>query len=1033
MPRWTEEQQLAIDKENTNIIVSAGAGSGKTAVLTARVMRKLKEHVHINELLILTFTNKAAQEMKERIRKAISENEELLDELDYLDSSYITTFDSFALSMVKKYYYLLNISKNVSIADASIIYLEKKKILEEIFETLYQENNKSFIKLIDDLTIKDDKDLKKYILDINNKLDLKFDKKEYLENYIKEKYSEEYINNIIDTYTKVLKNKIEKINQLLTDFSHETELEYFEEVYDMISPLLMSESYQEIRNNLNIKLPNLKRGSEEQAKVIKKNITDLIDDLKELTRYEKIEDIEETIISTKPYIEAILNIINRLDKKIEEFKNKNDIYEFTDISKMAIRILKENETVKDELKYFFKEIMVDEYQDTSDLQEDFLKMIENNNIYMVGDIKQSIYRFRNANPYLFKSKYDNYSINQGGFKIDLTKNFRSRMEVIDNINLSFSLLMTDEIGGANYIESHKMIFGNTTYIEEGKTEQENNMEIYNYEYDKELGYSKEEIEAFIIANDIKEKVKNKYQIFDKDKKILKDATYGDFAILLDKSAYFDLYKKIFEYLEIPMTKYVSTNIIKEEEIGLIKNILKLLISEKEKNYDVEFKYAFTSIARSYLFSYTDQEIFDYIKDNKYHESSLMKIIKELNSKIDSYSLKELMYLIIEKFNFYKHSIEKGDVKNRINRVTAIIDIFDNMSNLEYTLYDIYEYLEELIEDEYKLEIKESSALANSVKMMTIHASKGLEFPICYFSSLHSKFNIRELNEKFLYSNKFGIVAPYYKEGIGKTIIKDLLKINYIQEEISEKVRLFYVALTRAKEKIIMVTALDNEKQLESMENARSFLDMLQFIKNDIEKYVKTINIDNLKITKNYNLIKQYNYEDNIEKTSKTIEIKCLNIENQETTKKKISKETKELLDKETKEKMKFGSDIHKIFELIDFKNVDLDKLDISDFYKNKIIKLIEKINDKEILSIYKEYEFSYEEKNELYHGIIDLMIEYNDEIRIIDYKLKNIKDENYINQLNSYKDYIKTKNNKPISIYLYSIIDGKLEEIKNLT
>ena len=339
----------------------------------------------------------------------------------------------------------------------------------------------------------------------------------------------------------------------------------------------------------------------------------------------------------------------------------------------------------------------------------------------------------------------------------------------------------------------------------------------------------------------------------------------------------------------------------------------------------------------------------------------------------------------------------------------------------------------MIEDEYKLEIKESSALANSVKMMTIHASKGLEFPICYFSSLHSKFNIRELNEKFLYSNKFGIVAPYYKEGIGKTIIKDLLKINYIQEEISEKVRLFYVALTRAKEKIIMVTALDNEKQLESMENARSFLDMLQFIKNDIEKYVKTINIDNLKITKNYNLIKQYNYEDNIEKTSKTIEIKCLNIENQETTKKKISKETKELLDKETKEKMKFGSDIHKIFELIDFKNVDLDKLDISDFYKNKIIKLIEKINDKEILSIYKEYEFSYEEKNELYHGIIDLMIEYNDEIRIIDYKLKNIKDENYINQLNSYKDYIKTKNNKPISIYLYSIIDGKLEEIKNLT
>ena len=176
MPRWTEEQQLAIDKDNTNIIVSAGAGSGKTAVLTARVMRKLKEGVHINELLILTFTNKAAFEMKERIRKAISKEESLLNELDYLDSSYITTFDSFALSMVKKYYYLLNVSKNVGIADSSIIYLEKKRAIDDIFDEFYNVENPSFIKLIDDLTIKDDKEIKKYILDINNKLDLKFDK-----------------------------------------------------------------------------------------------------------------------------------------------------------------------------------------------------------------------------------------------------------------------------------------------------------------------------------------------------------------------------------------------------------------------------------------------------------------------------------------------------------------------------------------------------------------------------------------------------------------------------------------------------------------------------------------------------------------------------------------------------------------------------------------------------------------------------------------------------------------------------------------
>lgn len=1030
MPRWTEEQQLAIDKENTNIIVSAGAGSGKTAVLTARVLRKLKQNVHINELLILTFTNKAAAEMKERIRKTISENPDLINELDYLDSSYITTFDSFALSMVKKYYYLLNVSKNVKIADSSIIYLEKKKYIDEIFDELYDTKNEKFIKLINDFTIKDDKDIKKYVLDINDKLDLKFNKDEYINEYLNNYFSDEFLDKIIESYLKNIKEKIDKINNLLTDLSNEVDPDYFNEVYDNINPLLVGESYNEIKNTLNIKLPNLPRGSEENAKTIKKNISDLIDDIKELTRFESIEEIKEILKGTKDYIEAILNIIVKLDEKINKFKNINNLYEFTDISKMAIRILKENESVKNELKYFFKEIMVDEYQDTSDLQEDFLKMIENNNIYMVGDIKQSIYRFRNANPYLFKSKYDNYSKNIGGFKIDLTKNFRSRMEVIDNINLSFSLLMTDEVGGANYIESHKMIFGNKTYIEEGLTSQENNMEIYDYEYDKEKGFTKEEIEAFIIANDIKEKVKNKYQIFDKDKKILRDAEYGDFAILLDKSAHFDLYKKIFEYLEIPMTKYVSTNIIKEEEICLIKNILKLAISEKEKNYDIEFKYAFISIARSYLFSYSDNEIFNYIINNSYKESKLMEIIKEISKTIDAISLKELIYIIIEKFDIYMKTIEVGDVKNRINRLTAIINIFDNMSGLAYTINDIYEYLSELIDDEYKLEIKESSALANSVKMMTIHASKGLEFPICYFASLHSKFNIRELNEKFLYSNKYGIVTPYFKDGIGKTILKDLVKTNYIQEEISEKVRLFYVALTRAKEKIIMVTSFDKEKKLDSMIESRSFQDMLFFMKNELEHYIKKIDIEKEGITKKYNLIKQYNYKENIDSTNEKLELKELNIENSEITKKKISKETKELLDIETIEKMKFGSEIHKIFELIDFQNLNLDSINISSFFKEKIKIFIDNIDVDKIKSVYKEYEFSTEENNELYHGIIDLIIEYDHEIKIIDYKLKNVKDENYINQLKTYKSYIEKKSDKPIKTFLFSIIDGTFEEIK---
>ena len=272
LPKWTEEQQLAIDKENTNIIVSAGAGSGKTAVLTARVIRKLKNNISINQLLILTFTKKAAYEMKERIRLEILNDESLKKELNYIDSSYITTFDSFALSMVKKYNYLLKINKNIKIADSSIIYLKKKKILDSIFDNLYKENNSLFLKLVDDFTIKDDNDLKKYILDINDRLDLKYNKINYLDNYIDSYYSDLNINNLISEYNNLLINKIQKIDFLLTEFSNFVETDYYLEVQNNFSMLLQSNCYDEIKKNIIVKFPNLPKNSSEEAKNLKKEI-----------------------------------------------------------------------------------------------------------------------------------------------------------------------------------------------------------------------------------------------------------------------------------------------------------------------------------------------------------------------------------------------------------------------------------------------------------------------------------------------------------------------------------------------------------------------------------------------------------------------------------------------------------------------------------------------------------------------------------------------------------------------------------------
>ena len=501
MPNWTKEQSDAIYKTGTNIIVSAGAGSGKTAVLSERVIEKLKSGIHINELLILTFTKAAASEMKERIRKKIKKIPELSKELDLIDASYITTFDSFAMSIVKKYHYLLNVSKNISIIESSVIEIKKKNILDNIMDYYYSSNDPRFIKLINNFCIKDDLNVKEGILLINNKLDLRIDKIEYLKSYVSNNYESTKIKKDINKYILLLKEKIEIIKSQVDNLSLYLDNDYITLVNDSLYGLFNSETYEEIKAYSNISLPRLPKGVSEDAKKEKESLGKLLTKLNELCPYTNEEEIYNSILSTKDTVSIICEIIIKLHNEIMEYKKINDIYEFNDIAIMAINVL-DNMEVRNELKYHFKEIMVDEYQDTNDLQEAFINKIENNNVYMVGDIKQSIYRFRNANPYIFKNKYDNYSKNNGGIKIDLLKNFRSRSEVLDNINTIFNLIMDDEIGGADYISTHQMVFGNNTYINEGKTKEDYNLEVLTYD-DKTPNYSKEELEIkfwdFVVA------------------------------------------------------------------------------------------------------------------------------------------------------------------------------------------------------------------------------------------------------------------------------------------------------------------------------------------------------------------------------------------------------------------------------------------------------------------------------------------------------------------------------------------------------
>lgn len=1032
--KWTNEQLQAINEDNKNIIVSAGAGSGKTAVLTERIIRILKSGVKANELLVLTFTNAAAAEMKNRVVEKMQDDPMLESRIDEVENAYITTFDSYAFSIVRHYHYLLDLSKNVQIIDSSIIVLKEKEILDDIFNALYASNDVDFLEMIDNFTNKDDASLIKEILDMyNKKVIYLINKDEVLDNYDLIYGNHDKIKSYVDTYLDSINEQMQIIKDNYDDLrSYLLRLKQSNTVsnyLNMIDNLVTASDYDTIKQIITNPAETPRNKTETGSETIAKaNVLKAISTLKELCYYPSLSHIYKSLENSLKYQKVIVRILKELDTRIQEYKKYNESFEFVDIANMALKLVIDHEDIKNELQSQYKEIMIDEYQDTNDLQDTFISYIANDNVYVVGDVKQSIYRFRNANPTIFVSKYDKYGNPNydKGLRIDLNKNFRSNHEVIDMVNKIFDKLMIPSLGGVDYQKEHQLVFGLEAYND---YHVDNCIELITYENDDKL-YKDVEIEMFHVAYDINKKIENKVQVYDPKLKKTRDCKYEDFAILVsslyeNKKEASDI-QKCLEYYNIPTLILKKDNLLDSDLFSVFLNIFNLIHEVYHNQFTNLFKKSYYGLGRSFLFNYSDEELYFQLKNNTYKETELYQKIDELVKKVDILSNDNFILEVVNVFDFYNSIITVGRIDSNIDFINAFYDMAKNLSSIDVSILELGNYLQSFKDNGEKIEITSSAMASDKVKIMTIHKSKGLEFPFCYFLHNHSNINTSDIRARFIFDSKYGVITPFYDEGIGETITKSFVKKDFYLENLAEKIRLFYVALTRCREHMIILCK-ENKKPKEELENCKSFNDLIYYAFDCFGGVCKNIIVDDLEIHRKYLNIKETKLEE--KDLTNTIKHHEINIKKETLQKQEASKTVFEILTSDRKKIMQTGTRYHELFELCDFKNFNPSiydneqKLRLQSFLNQEVVKNIKDA------TIYKELPFIYQEDDSLMHGVIDLALEYDDHVDIIDYKLKHTADEAYKKQLLAYKNYIASVINKPINTYLYSIMDNQMVKI----
>ena len=902
--KWTEEQKQAIYEKGSNILVAAAAGSGKTAVLVERIINKIiNENIDIDKLLVVTFTNAAASEMRERVLNAIykkidedCENEKLQRQVTLLNKASICTIDSFCLDVVRNNFFEIDIAPNFRIGDTTEIEILKQDVLEDLFEEKYEAEDEDFTKLINTYTsYKDDTPLKELILKIYTYIQ----SNPFPEKWLNEKIemfnlSDKLEENFADTIwgkllLKQVKEVVEdaelKLNAEKQNLAKYPELEkYYLIINDDIEQLEMLkinldswDKAYEIASNIKFKTWATDKKITLEAKDIAKSVRDTVkSNLKKVT--EKIlifnsKEANEDINDMYDVLKKLENIILEFGQKFEKRKKDKNIVDFSDVEHFALKILLNEDGTPSEIakKYQekYEEIAIDEYQDSNLVQEYILTSISRgNNIFMVGDVKQSIYKFRQARPDLFLEKYKTYQTkgNKGkedDLKIQLFKNFRSRKEVLDFSNQIFANIMSEELGELNYTEEEYLNLGanyedtkqdlkaeidilltDDAVEEEDYTAEQkaSNTSTFSYKGDSEAEDESDseeekerveniELEAKFVANRIKQLIENKFQVYDAKKQEKRDMKYKDIVILLRSTKEpAPIFEKEILNLGMPVFSDSSAEYLESIEIQTIMSLLKIIDNPLQE-------IPLVAVMRSMIGGFTDNELVEIRLSDKYDNfyNTILKAKQSVNiklrTKIDRFlnnlemwrkeqeylSLDELIWKIYNDTGYYNYV---GLMTNGELRQANLKMLFERAKQCESIsfkgLFNFINYIEKVKTSSKDMDsAKIIGENDDVIRIMSIHKSKGLEFPVVFLSGTGKQVNMQDLNNKILLHPEIGIGVKYidYDRQIEyDTLSKQAMRNQIMLETLSEEMRVLYVALTRAKEKLIITGYSTADKQ-----------------------------------------------------------------------------------------------------------------------------------------------------------------------------------------------------------------------------